>query len=204
MNPEELKKQAEEETGDAVVKPDPGGEVLEEVVPPPCGDGCEGCPACTTPENESEEAPPETEQPTDTEKLIPGLKEAKANEPDVRQASPEDDPQQEEILQGLQIELTSTGEVKRNFYGTSQNVTIMLGLSKILEMEIEQRQKLQRGFMPSAELTAMGGLARLMQNISSVLIQVQGTMSMMNETMKVGFSEAGQVENTVDAESKQE
>ncbi|NOQ49989.1 MAG: hypothetical protein GQ553_04965 [Nitrosomonadaceae bacterium] len=191
MNPEELKKQAEEETGDAVVKPDPGGEVLEEVVPPPCGDGCEGCPACTTPEYESEETPPETEQP-------------KEERPEFKQVSPDEDPQQEEILQGLQIELTSTGEVKRNFYGTSQNVTLMLGLSKILEMEIEQRQKLQRGFMPSAELTAMGGLARLMQNISAVLIQVQGTMSMMNETMKVGFDEARQVESTVDAESKQE
>jgi hypothetical protein len=205
MNPEDLKKQADEETTDAgalpddagrsqVVKPDPD----TEVVPPPCGDGCEGCPTCTPPEYEREEAPPETEQPPETpgEKLVRGLKEAKvkANEP----------VQEEEILQGLQIELTNTGEVKRNFYGTSQNVTLMLGLVKILGMEVEQRQRLQRGFMPSAEMTAMGGLARLMQNIGSVLVQVQGTMVTMNETMKAGFDETRQVESTVDAKSEQE
>jgi hypothetical protein len=204
MNPEDLKKQAEDETGDAVVKPDPGGEVLEEVVPPPCGDGCEGCPACTTPEYDHEEAPPETEQPP--EKVQGAHNPTPPPEPETKQAPPEDDPQlqEEEILQGLQIELTSTGEVKRNFYGTSQNVTLMLGLVKILGMEVEQRQRLQRGFMPSAEMTAMGGLARLMQNIGSVLVQVQGTMVTMNETMKAGFDETKQVESTVDAKSEQE
>ncbi len=225
MNPEDLKKQAEESGDAGVVKPDPGGETLDEVVPMPCGDGCEGCPDCTS----DDDTPPETEQPpvdavqnkdcghpavstceckTHTEELIPGLKEAKAEakeEPEVRQAPPEDDPQlQEEILQGLQIELTNTGEVKRHFYGTSQNVTLMLGLAEILQMEVETRQKLQRGFMPSAELTAMSGLARVMQNIGSVLIQVQGTMATMNETMKAGFDEIRQVESAVDAESNQE
>lgn len=198
MNPEALKKQAEEE-----------GIVHDKdvAVPPPCGDGCEGCPACTP--DTSEDVPPEIEQPPEEVQgahnpTPPPPEEIQAPEPEVKQAPPEDDPQQEEILQGLQIELTNTGEVKRNFYGTSQNVTIMLGLSKIMEMEIEQRQKLQRGFMPSAELTAMGGLARLMQNISAVLIQVQGTMSMMNETMKEGFNEVREAESTVDAEPQQE
>jgi hypothetical protein len=189
MNPEDLKKQAK-----------------DEVVPPPCGDGCEGCLSCTP--DPGDDTPPETEQSPETagEELIRGLKEAKtkANRPDVKQMPPEDDPQlqEEEVLQGLQIELTSTGEVKRNFYGTSQNVTLMLGLVKILGMEVEQRQRLQRGFMPSAEMTAMGGLARLMQNIGSVLVQVQGTMMTMNETMKAGFDETGQVESTVDAKSE--
>lgn len=212
MNPEDLKKQAEEEvteetTGagalpsnvgrDQIVKPDPG----TEVVPPPCGDGCEGCESCT--------ADPEDDTPSDKEQPSEEVQGAHnptplPPEPEIRQAPPEDDPQlqEEEILQGLQIELTSTGEVKRNFYGKSQNVTLMLGLVKILEMEVEQRQRLQRGFMPSAEMTAMGGLARLMQNIGSVLVQVQGTMMTINETMKAGFDETRQVESTVDAKSE--
>jgi hypothetical protein len=174
MNPEELKKQGEEE-GPSTVVDEEGPEIL--------GDSPMQAGAQTVKE-------PETKQPSE--------------EPEVRQAPPEDDPQQEEILQGLQIEITSTGDVKRNFYGTSQNVTLMLGLAETLKMEVETRQKLQRGFMPSAELTAMGGLARLMQNMGSVMVQIQGAMMAINETMKAGFDEAGQVESTVDAESKQE
>ena len=73
-----------------------------------------------------------------------------------------------------------------------------------MELEIEQRQKLQRGFIPSAELTALGGIAKVIQNMGMVLIQMQGAMSQMNETMKAGFDEDRQVESTVDAESQQE
>jgi len=218
MNPLDLEKQKQEEgiVDDSDVAP-----------PMPCGDGCPGCETCTV--DPADDTPPETEQPAmvvdedgpeiqgdspmqagaqtvkDNPELIKGLQAAK-DEAETKQMPPEDDPQLQEevILQGIAIELTSTGDVKRNFYGDSQNVTLMLGLAKIMQMEVETRQKLQRGFMPSAELTAMSGLAMAMQNIGSVLVQVQGLLGTMNETMKAGFDESGPVESTVDAEPQQE
>lgn len=186
MNPEDLKKQQDEE-GFSVTDRRHHAEEEEAETPP--------------------EDVPEVEE-THAEKLIPGLKEAKEQaaqpEPEVREMPPEEDPQLRRILQGFKVELTDTGEVIREFYGESQNVTLMLGLVKIMEMEIEQRQRLQRGFLPSAELTAMSGLARAMQNIGAVLVQVQGLLGTMNETMKAGFDETGKVESAVDAEPQQE
>ena len=190
MNPLDLEKQKEEES----VVPD------EEVAPPmPCGDGCDGCETCTS----DDENPPETEQPK--EELPPPP--PPPPPPEAKQMTEEQQAELEkgeEILQGLTIELTRSGEVKRKFYGDSQNVTLMLGLCKILTMEVEQRQRLQRGFMPSAEMTAMAGMAQAMQNIGAVLVQIQGAMGSMNQMIQAGFNELRPVESAVDAKSKQE
>ena len=163
-----------------------------------CEEGeCLDKPNVEEPQSEQEQessAPPEpAEEKTDAVK----------EEPDA-----EPKPEETDVLQGFFIELTEEGEVRRRFYGKQQNITYMLGLVSFMTMEIEQRQRLQRGFLPSAELTATAGLARSMGNIGNVLIQVQGTLSSMNNLIQAIPDEISRrltdVESSMDAESEQE
>lgn len=161
--------------------------------------------------------------PTDVEEIEKVHAEAKEDEPTTEESAPAEPAQEEkdtapaeseeesteetDVLQGFFVELSDKGEVRRKFYGKQQNITYMLGLASFIQMEIEQRQRLQRGFLPSAELTATAGLARTMSNIGNVLIQIQGIllpMKNMIQALPDEFRKIAGVESSMDAESESE
>ena len=134
-------------------------------------------------------------------------KETSEEEAPIQAVKGDGKPQETDVLQGFFIELTESGEVRRKFYGKQQNITYMLGLAEFMKLEIEQRQKLQKGFLPSAELSTIVGLTKIMQNIGNVLIQMQGTMGGISNMIKAlpdEFRKAADLEGAVGAESQQE